>query len=539
MKKIFTLLPLEYLFVVFSISLALPCAAQLNFTDTFYEIDDSEIDDVSEILTGDLNGDDIPDFVLSSYGEDVVRVGINDGSTLPIFTAINTGNDVRNLTLYDLDQDGDLDIIGVAFFDDIAFYWKNDGMGIFTQETLPIIDYNAIHFTDLNNDAFDEMVVGFIDRVEIYTVEDGELTLVSTIADDIFGGADAVSSVDFNNDGLMDIVTVAGFGGLRVYQQTDLSNFTKIDIAELFGNSSIYPTELNNDNAIDFLLHKETATTIVTSDGAGGYTTEVLPEDTGDNVVSVFGDIDGDEDVDIFYVDDDGFVSGTTSIFQNDSGIFAEQILTDQYRNIGAGGMDDLDNDGDQDIYFYTNYFAGSGLVLLMNEAAIDLDNDGFDENEDCDDTNPNINPGQDEIVYNGLDDDCDPATLDDDLDQDGFVLADDCDDDNAGINPDATEIPNNGIDEDCDGMDLMSNVVEASQLGLTILPNPASERIVISSDNDTKGNLRLYSVTGQLVKVVENANTLELTDVAAGLYLLEIELTVQNQVGMAKIIVK
>ncbi len=84
-----------------------------------------------------------------------------------------------------------------------------------------------------------------------------------------------------------------------------------------------------------------------------------------------------------------------------------------------------------------------------------DLDEDGFTIDEDCDDTDADVNPDAAEVPYDGIDNDCDPATLDDDLDQDGFNIDEDCDDTDAAVNPDAEEVPYDGVDNDCDAATL------------------------------------------------------------------------------------
>ena len=87
-----------------------------------------------------------------------------------------------------------------------------------------------------------------------------------------------------------------------------------------------------------------------------------------------------------------------------------------------------------------------------------DWDDDGYTENQgDCDDDNPDINPGEEEVYYDDIDSNCDGLN-DFDADSDGHISAnwggDDCDDDNPDINPSVEDDPTDGIDTDCDGQD-------------------------------------------------------------------------------------
>ncbi|HOX57874.1 MAG TPA: CARDB domain-containing protein [Verrucomicrobiota bacterium] len=84
----------------------------------------------------------------------------------------------------------------------------------------------------------------------------------------------------------------------------------------------------------------------------------------------------------------------------------------------------------------------------------LDLDADGYLACvDDCDDSDPAVNPGATELVCDGQDDDCEPASPDDpDEDADGVSLCSgDCDDLDPDVHPGQPEIPGNGKDDDCD----------------------------------------------------------------------------------------
>lgn len=93
-------------------------------------------------------------------------------------------------------------------------------------------------------------------------------------------------------------------------------------------------------------------------------------------------------------------------------------------------------------------------------DETFDLDGDGFSTCAgDCDDLNAGVYPGA-----TNANNDCDEATVSDggmdvpvtsnpgdDVDMDGYEFPEDCQDRNAGIGPGAVEIVGNGVDDDCD----------------------------------------------------------------------------------------
>ena len=148
---------------------------------------------------------------------------------------------------------------------------------------------------------------------------------------------------------------------------------------------------------------------------------------------------------------------------------FLEENPNDHSETMGAG---DVNGDGYDDLIFAApqnsqmGYYSGK-VYLAFGGPCLDVDQDGYGDpgaylcptghQQDCDDTNPAIHPGAEEICNGGVDDDCDPTT-DENLDGDGdgvSICEGDCDDTTADAHPGADESAacEDELDNDCDGL--------------------------------------------------------------------------------------
>ena len=162
------------------------------------------------------------------------------------------------------------------------------------------------------------------------------------------------------------------------------------------------------------------------------------------------------------------------------------------------------------------------------------------DKDNDCD---GQVDENGDFFYYedNDMDGYGDPATgfASCDSDLSGFVTeGEDCDDTDPDINPAAMEILNNGIDEDCDGMDQTTSTDDNLTLDIEIYPNPAKTEIRVSAVEGSHLTLRLLDMSGRVLQSDSDSDRMDVSALAEGPYLLHVQDSVTKRQLVQKVVI-
>lgn len=226
---------------------------------------------------------------------------------------------------------------------------------------------------------------------------------------------------------------------------------------------------------------------------------------------------------------------------------FMEQINHDLPGRFYDFATDPIANETDTGNYININLKArgtevgevfDQTIYLILPEELIDNDCDGFNLDEDCDDLNDLIHPGLAEIPYNGLDDDCNNETYDDDLDKDGYGIDVDCNDLSGFINPGRDEIPNNGVDENCDGNDLVVSSIEDMNDDVEVYPNPTSDFLYVKT-SFSEYTVSVMDLSGRTLLKLEKPNFINLNGFQAGNYLMVLQSEPRGNVHYQRIVIR
>ena len=107
------------------------------------------------------------------------------------------------------------------------------------------------------------------------------------------------------------------------------------------------------------------------------------------------------------------------------------------------------------------------------------------------------------------------------DLDNDGFLSDFDCDDNDAAINPLAIEIDNNDIDENCDG--IITSIEELLAENIIVSPNPSNGNFSVYLSNNNAVNVTVIAIDGRVVTSKNGNQKIEFQGLQSGVYVLQI----------------
>lgn len=334
------------------------------------KIIDNAIDGPQYIVSADIDQDGVLDLVGAATDSNEIAwwKNTNGDGTIWTKTTIDASfTNAEEVSVADIDHDGDLDVLGAApdagSLGEIV-WWENLG-GTGNSWTKHVVaDFPtamSVHSADIDNDGDVDVVGANYNGSDIYWWENsdgGGLTWTSHMISDTSSGARSVKTADVDDDGDLDVLSVALLDDDISWWENiggDGTSWTEHRLSDTFdGASAIQAGDLDGDGDLDILGGAQIDDRIVwwennRSDPATWVEHTITNSFVG--VRSVFSvDLDRDGDMDVVGA---AFESNTVTWWENvagDASTWTEHVLDNNFGNAISVTVTDIDSDGDPDV---------------------------------------------------------------------------------------------------------------------------------------------------------------------------------------------
>jgi len=350
---------------------------------------DGNFPGAASVQAADVNGDSLIDVICSGLAANSVALWKNDGNN-PINwekqTIASNFQTASSVFVTDMDNDGDNDVLGSAWMVDEIAWWRNDG-GNPVQWTKQTIGENfdgaeSVFATDIDDDGDVDVLGAAMNGNQIalwYNDGENPITWTKKVIDGNFRWARSVYAVDVNGDSLIDILGASYIDNtISIWYNGDDTTWTAQIVDNSFaGAHRVYASDLDNDNKIDVLGAAYLGDEIAWWKNNGGNPIQWEKhtiDDNFDGAISVYTcDIDADGDVDILGAAE---FSGNVALWLNNDGsalIWTKQTISSNFA--GAWGIyaEDIDNDDDLDVISAAS--VSNDITWWENDGVVNVEN--------------------------------------------------------------------------------------------------------------------------------------------------------------------
>jgi len=342
--------------------------------------------DISDaIVSGDFNGDGIPDLAVANQGDGTVSVFLANGSGgLSFVSTLTVGSQPRAFAVADFNGDGALDLAVTNQSDPgTLILLPGDGHGNFSlanqRQFTTGHGPDAMTAADFNGDGRPDLAIvnQFTNNVTVL-LGDGAGGFTTATGSPFAAGASAVAIVagDFNGDGVVDLaIANQNSNDVTVLLGDGTGSFSPASGSPFAAGStpfSIGAADFNKDGKLDLVIANQGSSdvTLLIGNGTGGFTpASGSPFGTSSVVDSpgamAVGDFNGDGNFDVAVAN---FSGGTVVLLTGDgTGRLSSGISLPGNTYPYALAAGDFNNDGRLDV---AAIGISSGLSLILGELA-------------------------------------------------------------------------------------------------------------------------------------------------------------------------